>query len=159
LRETVRAPILIGPAAALEYRSILVPVKPGRASEEAIDFACRLAAERGSSIAAVSVVIVPLELTLDAPLSAADAAEANEALDAAVAIGELYGVDVVARLLRARSAGRAIVREAERRQSEIIVMGTPRTSRPQRTIFSGTVDYVLKHAPCRVMVVAGRKAA
>jgi APA family basic amino acid/polyamine antiporter len=157
LRQTVRAPILIGPAAALEYRSILVPVKPGRASQEAIDFACRLAAERRASIAAVSVVGVPLELPLDAELPDEEA-KADEALDAAVAIGELYGVDVVARLLRARSAGRAIVREAERRQTEIIVMGAPRGER-ERGIFSETVDYVLKHAPCRVMVVAARKAA
>jgi nucleotide-binding universal stress UspA family protein len=86
-------------------------VKPGRASQEAIDFACRLAAERRASIAAVSVVGVPLELPLDAELPDEEA-KADEALDAAVAIGELYGVDVVARLLRARSAGRAIVREA-----------------------------------------------
>ena len=102
LRETVLAPVLIGPGAALEYRSILVPVKPGRESEEAIDFACRLAADRGSSIAAVSVVIVPLELPLDADLPEAEA-EANEALDTAVAIGELYGVNVIGRLLRART--------------------------------------------------------
>jgi basic amino acid/polyamine antiporter, APA family len=157
LRETVRAPMLIGPAIALEYRSILVPVKPGRESEEAIDFACRLAAQRRASIAAVSVVVVPMELPLDAELSEAEAA-ANEALDAAVAIGELYGVDVIGRLLRARRPGRAIVREAERRQTEIIVLGAPRTDRPQRAIFSETVDFILKNAPCRVMVVAGKKA-
>src|SRR6184192_3515591 len=158
LRETLRAPVLIGPAIALEYRSILVPVKPGRESEEAIDFACRLAAERRSSIAAVSVVTVPLELPLDAELPEAEAA-ANEALDAAVAIGELYGVDVIGRLLRARSPGRAIVREAERRQAEIIVLGAPRLHRPRRAIFSETVDYILKNAPSRVMVAAGRKVA
>jgi APA family basic amino acid/polyamine antiporter len=158
LRETLRAPLLIGPAAALEYRSIIVPVKPGRESEEAIDFACRLAGERGSSIAAVSVVVVPLELPLDAQLEQAES-EANAALDAAVAIGELYGVDVVGRLLRSRNAGRAIVREAERRHSEIIVLGAPRADRPGRPIFSETVDYVLKNAPCRVMVAAGRKVA
>jgi APA family basic amino acid/polyamine antiporter len=158
LRETLRAPILIGPAAALEYRSILVPVKPGRVSEEAIDFACRLSSERGSYIAAVSVVIVPLELPLDAELPEAEAA-ANKALDTAVAIGELYGVYVVGRLLRARSPGRAIVREAERRQTEIIVLGAPRADRPRRGIFSETVDFILKNAPSRVMVVAGKKAA
>ncbi|TMM26090.1 MAG: amino acid permease [Actinobacteria bacterium] len=157
LRETVRAPVLIGPAIALEYRSILVPVKPGRESEEAIDFACRLAAERRSSIAAVSVVTVPLELPLDAELPEAEAA-ANDALDAAVAIGELYGVDVIGRLLRARKPGRAIVREAERRQTEIIVLGAPRAAHPRRAIFSETVDFILKNAPCRVMVVAGKKA-
>jgi basic amino acid/polyamine antiporter, APA family len=156
LRETVRAPIPMGPALALEYRHILVPVKPGRMSEEAVDVACRLAAERGSSIAAVAVVVVPLELPLDTRLDE-DEARAYDVLDAARAIGELYGVDVRARIVRARSAGRAIVDEADRRQTEIIVMGAPRAER--RAVFSDTVDFVLKHAPCRVMVAAGRKAA
>jgi APA family basic amino acid/polyamine antiporter len=157
LRTTVRAPVLIGPALALEYRSILVPVKPGRMSQEAVDVACRLAAERRASIAAVAVVVVPLELPLDTRLPDVED-EADEVLEQARAIGELYGVDVRSRLVRARSAGRAIVDDAERRLTEIIVMGAPRTS-GRRGVFSDTVDFVLKHAPCRVMVAAGRKAA
>jgi basic amino acid/polyamine antiporter, APA family len=158
LRQTIRAPVVIGPAIALEYRSILVPVKPGRMSQEAVDVACRLAADRGASIAALAVVVVPLELPLDTELPEEEA-KADEALDAAVAIGELYGVDVTGRLVRARSAGRAIVEEAERRQTEIIVMGTPRRDPARGAVFSDTVDYVLKHAPCRVMVAAERRAA
>jgi basic amino acid/polyamine antiporter, APA family len=158
LRATLRAPVVIGPSAALEYRSILVPVKPGRESEEAMDFAARLAAERGASIAAVSVVTIPLELPLDTRLEEEEAA-ADEALDRAAAIGELYGVDVTGRLVRARSAGRAIVDEAISRGSEIIVMGAPRRDRPRRAVFGDTVDFVLKNAPVRVMVAAGRKAA
>jgi APA family basic amino acid/polyamine antiporter len=154
---TLRAPVIIGPGAALEYRNILVPVKPGRASEEAIDFACRLATERRAVISAVSVITVPLELPLDTQLEVEER-RADLALDAAAAIAELYGVDVNERIVRARSAGRAIVDEANRRQSEIIVMGAPRADRA-RGVFSDTVDFVLKHAPCRVMVAAGRKAA
>jgi APA family basic amino acid/polyamine antiporter len=154
---TLRAPVIIGPAVALEYRNILVPVKPGRPSEEAIDLACRLATERGATIAAVSVVVVPLELPLDTRQDDEER-RADEALDAAAAIAELYGVDLTERLVRARHAGRAIVDEATRRQSEIIVMGSPRAP-GRRAVFSDTVDFVLKHAPCRVMVAAGRKAA
>jgi basic amino acid/polyamine antiporter, APA family len=154
---TLRAPVIIGPGAALEYRNILVPVKPGRESEEAVDLACRLAAERNATIAAVSVVTVPLELPLDTQLEAEEA-RADAALDAAAAIAELYGVAVTERIVRARSAGRAIVDEASRRHSEIIVMGAPR-GQGARGVFSDTVDFVLKHAPCRVMVAAGRKAA
>jgi APA family basic amino acid/polyamine antiporter len=157
MTQTLRAPVIIGPAVALEYRSILVPVKPGRASEEAIDLGCRLATDRGASISAMSVVVVSLELPLDSKLDEEERS-ADEALDAAAAIAELYGVDVTERLVRARSAGRAIVDEAERRQSEIIVMGAPRLER-RSAVFSDTVDFVLKHAPCRVMVAAGRKAA
>jgi APA family basic amino acid/polyamine antiporter len=159
LTATVRAPIVIGPAAALEYRNVLVPVKPGRLSEEAMDVACRLAAERGAQIVALSVVVVPLDLPLDAQFPEAEAAAIAE-LDEARAIGELYGVRVVERLVRARSPGRATVDEATRRQSEIIVMGAPRAGRRAgQAIFSETVDFVLRHAPCRVMIAAMRRAA
>jgi len=157
LTVTMRAPVIIGPAVALEYRNILVPVKPGRPSEEAIDYACRLATERNATISAVTVVVVPLELPLDSRIEEEEA-DAYEALDAATAIAELYGVTVNERLARERHAGRLIVDEAVRRQSEIIVMGSPRMA-GRRAVFSDTVDYVLKHAPCRVMVVAGQRAA
>ena len=56
----------------------------------------------------------------------------------------------IVRIVRARNAGRAIVDEATRRGSEIIVMGGPRRVRlaaGQRAIFGDTVDFVLKHAP------------
>ena len=55
--------------------------------------------------------------------------------------------DVIERLVRARSAGRAIVEEAERRQSEIVVLGAPRADRARGGRLRQTVDYVLKHAP------------
>src|SRR5438128_2142032 len=158
LRITVRAPIVIGPAAALEYRNILVPLAPGRETQEALDVAARLAAERRARIVAIAVVEVPLELPLDAYLPAEEAA-ANRLLDEARTIGDSYGVDVIGRLARARRAGRAIVDEAERRHSEIIVMGSPRRRRARAGIFGGTTDFVLKNAACRVMVVAAREAA
>ncbi len=157
LTTTLHAPTIIGRAIALEYRNVLVPVKPGRTSEEAIDLACRLAADRGATIAALSVIVVPLDLPLDTRLEEEER-RADEALDVAAAIAELYGVKFTERLVRARHAGRAIVDEAKGRQSEIIVMGAPRAGRGQG-VFSDTVDFVLKHAPSRVMVVAGRKAA
>jgi basic amino acid/polyamine antiporter, APA family len=158
LRVTVRAPIVIGPAAALEYRNILVPLAPGRETQEALDVAARLAAERGARIVAIAVVEVPLELPLDAYLPE-DEAAANRLLDEARRVGDSYGVGVIGRLARARRAGRAIVDEADRRRSEIIVMGSPRRRRARAGIFGGTTDFVLKNAPCRVMVVAAREAA
>jgi len=161
LAATVRAPIQIGPAAALEYRSILVPVAAGYPSDEAMDVACRLATERRATIVAMTVIEVPLSMPLDASLPE-QVEEANEQLDEAKAIGESYGVTVIGRIVRGRTAGRAVVDEAARRQAEIVVMGGPRQtllSARQRAIFGHTVDFVLKHAPCRVMVAAGGRAA
>ena len=52
-RTTVKAPPAFGPALALEYRRLLVPVIAGQPSDDAMDVACSLAAERGARIVAV----------------------------------------------------------------------------------------------------------
>jgi basic amino acid/polyamine antiporter, APA family len=159
LGETVRAPLLLGPSYVLEYRTILVPVVEGEQAREAMHVACRLAGERRSAIVAMRVIVVPLELPVDAHLPEQEEL-ANRLLDEAHDIGELYGVRIIERLVRARHAGRAIVDEATRRNAEIIVMGAPRL--PHRTrksaIFGKTVDFVLKNATSRVMVAAARQA-
>jgi basic amino acid/polyamine antiporter, APA family len=156
LATTARAPIQLGPAVALEYRSILVPIVSGPESHESVDLAARLSAERGATIVALRVIVVPLDQPIDADLHEQEL-EADQLLDEARATAEMYGVRMVDRVVRHRNAGRAIVEEAERRQAEIIVLGAPRGR--HRDIFGKTVDYVLKNAPCRVMVAAGKKAA
>ncbi len=158
--ETLKAPAAFGPALALEYRRILVPVVPGQSSDDALDVACRLAAERGATILALTVIEVPLGLAYaDVPDEEEQAA--NRELDEARAIGESYGVTVLPRLRRSRNAGQAIVEEARIRNAEIIVLGAPAKAlgRRKRAVFGNTVDFVLRNAPCRVMVATGRQAA
>ncbi len=155
LTETVRLPPAYGPALALEYRRLLVPVVPGQASDDALDVAAGLATERGAQIAAVTVLEIPLDLPIGVELPEEEE-QANRELDEARAIGDSYGVSVIPRLVRGRNAGAEIVREAERRGTEIIVIGASRRDlgRRRRAVFGNTVDHVLKNAPCRVMVVA-----
>ena len=153
LTTTMRAPVPLGAALALEYRSILVPIVAGDESREAVELAARLATERAGRIVLLRVVVVPLELPLDADLTE-ELEDADELLDEARAVAEPYGVRVVERVVRARNAGRAIIEEAERRGAEIIVLGARRGQ--HRTIFGDTVDFVLKHSPSRVMVAAGK---
>jgi basic amino acid/polyamine antiporter, APA family len=159
LRTTVRAPVMVlGPSLTVEYRTIVVPVVRSEESEEALVAAARLAAERRATVAILHVIEVPLDLPLDVQLPDLEE-EANEVLDNASAFVESYGVRTVARVLRARAAGPAIVEEADRRNAELIIMGAPRARPGRARIFGGTVDYVLKHAPTRVLIAAGRRAA
>jgi basic amino acid/polyamine antiporter, APA family len=159
LRTTVRAPVLVlGPSLTVEYRTIVVPVVRSEESEEALVAAARLAAERRATVAILHVIEVPLDLPLDVELPDVEE-EANEVLDNASAFVESYGVRTVARVLRARAAGPAIVEEADRRNAELIIMGAPRVRPGRGRIFGSTVDYVLKHAPTRVLIAAGRRAA
>ena len=160
LTETVRAPaiVLVAPL-EISFRTIVVPVLPGPESEEAMVAAARLAADKRSRIALVTVIEVPLELPLDADLPEEEA-EAERVLDEAQARVESYGVRSVTRVVRARAAGRAIVEDALSRDAELIVVGAPRTRmRRGKPIFGRTVDYVLKRSPTRVLVAASRQSA
>lgn len=146
-------------AGAIPYHRILVPVLDHAISEHAVALACRLAAERRTSVTAVFVVEVPFELPLDAHMFAAEA-HAKEVLSEAAAIGDLYGVTVSRKVVRGRSAGEAIVAEAQRAKSEIIVLSAPRKRRGMtRAAFGTTVDAILRNAPCRVMVAAAAAKA
>ena len=163
VRESVRtltkAPPAFGPALALEYRRLLVPIVGGPPSDAAMDLACRLAAERGARIVALNVLEVPLDRSVGERLPDLESA-ANREIDEAVAIGDSYGVRVLGRLERARNPGPAIVAEATTRGAEIIVLGSPRhvLAGGETAVFGKTVDYVLKHAPCRVLVAAAKAA-
>jgi APA family basic amino acid/polyamine antiporter len=160
LTATVRAPVLVlGPSLTVEYRTIVVPVLRTAESEEALVAAARLAAERGSTVAIVHVIEVPLDLPLDVSLPVEED-EADEIVDNSAALVEAYGVRAVARILRARAAGSEIVAEAARRNAELVILGAPRVKVARRgKIFGRTVDYVLKNSPSRVLVAAGRRAA
>jgi nucleotide-binding universal stress UspA family protein len=137
-------------ARPLGFRRLLVPVVDNAESEQAMDAACRLAADRGAEIAAVTVIEVPPVLPLDAHMTD-DEAAAHRLLERACAIADRYGVSVTPRIMRGRNAADAIVAEAERRDTELIVIGAPRK---RRRTFGSTVSHVLKKAPSRVLVIS-----
>jgi APA family basic amino acid/polyamine antiporter len=134
------------------YERILVPVKLGQIGEEMLATAIRLAEERGCSVHALHVIKVPLELPLDAELT--DEEERAEAsLAEAKLLAAEHGVDVEGEIVRGRAIGEAIVDEATGNGVDLILMGSAPRWRRQSRFFSPTVDYVLRRAPCEVMVV------
>jgi APA family basic amino acid/polyamine antiporter len=159
LTQTVRAPpLLLG--FDVEYRTIVVPVVRSAETEEALVAAARLVAERAGRVVVVHVLEVPLDLPIDAELPQAED-EADELLDEARALVESYGVRVVDRLVRGRSASTVIVDEALRLNADVVIIGAPRRRKVSARVpvFGRTVDRVLKSSPCRVLVTAGRSAA
>jgi APA family basic amino acid/polyamine antiporter len=136
------------------FRRILVPMKLGEIGEEMVATAVALAKESGATVEAITVVQVPRERELGAPLSPALADQADASVAEARALGEENGVDVHAAAVQARSIGHAIVDEATSRKADLIVLGSSPRWRRQSRFFSPTVDHVLRHAPCEVLVVA-----
>ena len=95
----------------------------------------------------------PLSLPLDAELVDAEERAAASIAEAQL-LGEDNGVVVLGDTVKARAIGPAIVEEAKARDADLIMLGSSPRWRRQSTFFSPTVDYVLKHAPCEVLVVA-----
>ena len=133
---------------------VLVPMKLGLIGEEMIATAIKLAQERSSEVEAMHVVRVPLSKSLDAPADPIEEERAVESLEEARLLGEDHGVVVRGTTLKARSIGEAIVREATEKDVDLIVLGSAPRWRRQSRFFSPTVEYVLRNAPCEVLVVA-----
>ena len=135
------------------YQRILVPMKIGLIGEEVLGTAMRLAEEQRCAVRALHVVRVPLDLPLDAELVEAEE-QAQASLAEAKLLAAEQGIPIEVHIVRARSIGQAIVEEAVEHNVDLIVMGSAPRWRRQSRFFSPTVDYVLRKAPCEVMVIA-----
>jgi APA family basic amino acid/polyamine antiporter len=151
LLEHVEAPPVQLPESA--FTSILVPMKLGAIGEEMVATAVKLAQDRRALVEAVYVIRVPLDRPLEADLTDQEEAAAASLAEARM-LGADHGVDVRVETIRARSIGDAIVGQAERRGNDLIVLGSAPRWRRQSRFFSPTVEFVLRKAPCEVLVVA-----
>jgi basic amino acid/polyamine antiporter, APA family len=158
------------------FRNILVPIFGTKFDDDIVSTAGRLAAaeqeegggkDEGSKLAVVYVVEVPLTLPLDAELPPEVEQEAQRALKRASDVGDEYAdVDVTAEVVRARKVGAGIVEAAGRYGSEAIVIGGEPPTKikggarlggigaPKPAEIGAATEYVLKKAPCRVLLTA-----
>jgi nucleotide-binding universal stress UspA family protein len=128
-------------------------MKLGVIGEEMLATAVKLASEHEAEVLALHVVRVPLEQPLDAPMI-----DEEERAEAAIAEARLLGADfsvnVEGLTVRARAIGHAIVDAAKEVDADLIVLGSAPRWRRQSRFFSPTVDFVLRRAPCEVLIVA-----
>jgi APA family basic amino acid/polyamine antiporter len=137
----------------VDFARLLVPMKLGVIGEEMVATAVRLGQERGAKVTALHVIRVPLDRAIDAEL-----VDEEEAAGASIAeaklLGADHGVEVEGRIVRARAIGQAIVEQAIELGADLIGLGASPRWRRQSRFFSPTVEYVLKKAPCEVLIVA-----
>ena len=154
LTARVRAPVAeIVASREGGYTRIIVPVKVGAIGEEVFATALRLAEEERAALSALHVVPVPLDKPLDAEV-AEEEQRGERSIAEARQLAEEHGVEVEGVVVRARSIGAAVVEQAQARGADLIVMGSSPRWRRQSRVFGPTVEYVLRRAPCEVMVVA-----
>jgi nucleotide-binding universal stress UspA family protein len=135
------------------YRRILVPLKGGPIGDEVLATALKLASEHRADVEVMHVVRVPLDAPLDGAAVERET-EAELSIREAKELAAEQGVEIRARVVRSRSIGDAIIESARDSGVDVIVLGSAPRWRRQSRFFSPTVDHVLRHADCEVMVVA-----
>jgi basic amino acid/polyamine antiporter, APA family len=137
----------------IEYRSVLVAFEDGEQfSEEMVATAVKLASKRRRGIHIHSMLTVPTNLPLEAPLPEAEA-EAQGKIEQAKLIG---GQRVTGHVERVRpgQAGYAIAEEAQLVRAAAVVIGL--RYRGGAPLYDKTLQTVLGQRPCRVIVVSDR---
>lgn len=136
---------------------ILVPtLHKNEVTDRTVALAVQMAQHRNGNVEALAVLEVPLMLPLDARVGE-DEQRALALLDRAesVAVHTRSSSKVIKRLLKARSAGTAIVREAEEKVVDLIIIANvPVRVRGSMQQIDPTVEYVMKNAPCEVMILS-----
>lgn len=141
----------------MKSHRILVPVKGDLIDDEAVQLACTLAAgreQRGkprTTIEIIYVIEVPRALPLDADLPD-EVLKGETALTHAEALTQGVNVMVETEILQARTVGAAIVDEAVERGAGTIIMAAQYRRRLGEFNMGLTLPYVLKNAPCRVLI-------
>ena len=135
----------------MEFHKILVPVIGTEADEEAIKLACRLAKKDKGKIWVVYVITIKRALPLDAEIEP-EIRKGEDVLDRIERIAEEEDYEVETDLLQGRDAGPTIVDEAVERDVNLILMGVKYKRHFGQFSLGNVVPYVLKNAPCRVIL-------
>jgi APA family basic amino acid/polyamine antiporter len=140
----------------IAFAAVVVPLERLDAiAEETMATACRLAVEAGAAVVGVSAIYVPVREPLDVFLPEREA-EVDAVQAMAASLADEYGVEYRPVVQRTRSPGRLVVDAAVEHQAGLIVVGSPQKHRLARSVheefFGQTVDFILRKAPCRVIV-------
>jgi len=135
----------------MEFDKLLVPVIGTEADNEAMRLACRLAKKNKGKIWAVYVITIKRSLPLDAEIES-EIRKAEGILDRIASVAEEEDYEVETDLVQAREAGPTIVDEAVEREVDLILMGVTYKRRFGQFSLGSVVPYVLKNAPCRVIL-------
>lgn len=142
----------------MEFSKILVPVNGTAVDDEAVKLACSLARKTKGKIWAVYIIAIRRTLPLEAEIEP-EIGRAEQILDHAESVAEEQDYEIETDLLQAREAGPTIIDEAVERQADLILMGIEYKRRFGQFSLGDVVPYVLRSAPCRVILYQVGKAA
>jgi nucleotide-binding universal stress UspA family protein len=161
-----RAPDMVPVPSAL-FRRVLCAIDFSPPSMQALDYACAIAQEAGGQLAVLhSVEFLPGDSGSGASWATQTVANyfeqaraESESRLSAVIPPEVRDYCEVETVMTAGTPYREILREAESRQSDLIVLGVHGRNPIDVMLFGSTVYQVLRRARCPVLTVGGVSSA
>jgi len=138
----------------MKYTKFLVPIAGQEVDEDIVKSACVIARRSKGKVYIVHVIQVSRTLPLDAEIETETEA-GEKILAGAEKIADVMDCDAETEILQAREVGPAIVDEAVERGVDMIVMGVNYKKRFGEWDMGSVVPYVLRNAPCRVLLWRG----
>ena len=138
-------------ASVSALRRILVPVRGFAHEERAVELACRLGQEQKGQILLVSVIEVPLSLSLGASLPEEEA-RAAEALRRSEELVKAHALEPISRVERERDAGKGILKAAREMQVDMVVIGLDPARSISVELIGPTTATLLRRARFEVVV-------
>jgi nucleotide-binding universal stress UspA family protein len=133
------------------FHRILVPVTGTGADEETMHMACWIAKRDKSRLYAMYVITIKRSLPLEAEIEA-ETKRAEEILDRVEKVAESEDYQIETDLLQAREIAPTIIDEAVERKIDLILMGVKYQKRFGQFSLGNIVPYIIKNAPCQVML-------
>lgn len=143
--------VMEGAEAVAEAGRILVGTRGGQLSRRLLNLACGLAKVQNASLTAIYVVELPMTLPLDAAVPE-EIRRAEQVLAEAEEVARQHNVEMKKQISKARKAGRAIVDAAKAVPTQLIVLGLGERQNFEDRVFGSTADFVVRHAPCDVIL-------
>ena len=133
------------------FSSALVAVKGAHCDGEVVRMACELVSSHRGRLYILHVIEVERGLPIDAEISLATA-KGEQVLKQMEAVAKGYKCRTEAQLVQSRRAGPGVVQEAVEKNVDAIVLGLPYRERYGSFSLGDTIPYVLKNAPCKVIL-------
>lgn len=136
-------------------KRILVGLKTLEQAADLAELACCVAA-RGATLHLVHVIELPDPTPLDAVVPDLEAL-AKKILNAAERVAKRNRMKVHRLIIRAHSAGSAVIDELKDKKIQLAVLGYHHKETLRERIFGTTAQHLAQHAPCDVLLNIPKK--
>ncbi|RQG88793.1 universal stress protein UspA [Natrarchaeobius halalkaliphilus] len=131
---------------------LLVPVANPETADRLLDTAIDIASDRDLEILVLTVVTVPMQLSLTQARDSLEIDESEALVEDVVERARGYGLEATGRIRFGRDVASGICGVATESNAEVILLGWRGRPRRRDVVLGSYIDEVLSDAPCDVLV-------